>query len=179
MTSSTTTTAILSLPPELVLTIGDFLPRDCILALKLTNRYFNYCLPLPKMSKANEYAECARLFSLSHLSRDPSRRRCILCKAMQDLRFFDSTGTPKEVPAPVAEAAQRADFVPYPQGLCWKEAGGFLRIVRTGPKDKTGWASQKDVVCMHCGSVQGWNRCDCKCESCPRKPVRTYVHYVK
>lgn len=177
-TMASSTTAILSLPPELILSIGDYLPPDCILALKLTHRDFDYMLPPPPMRKHREGAECARLFSLSHLSRDSSRRRCILCKAIQDLRFFDATGTPAEVPASIVQAAQRIEHIPYPQGLCWKEAGRFLKIIRTGPGGRSGWTSQEDTVCMHCGSVQGWNKCDCKCGTCSRQLVRTYTHYL-
>jgi hypothetical protein len=176
-TMASTTTSILELPPELILVIGDYLPRDCILALKLTRRKFNGILLSPPLPKNMEPSECERLFTLSHESRDPTRRRCVRCKLIFDLKFFDSVGTPTEVPASVVQAAQRAESVSYPEGLCWKEAGSLLKIVYTGPGGKAGWTSQKDTWCMHCGSVQGWNKCNCNCNSCPRKTVRTYTHY--
>ena len=168
----------MNLPPELILNIGDFLPRDCILALKIAYRRFNEILPMRPLPKHEKPTDCERLLILSYLSRDPSRRRCRLCKVIYDISCFDSLSSPAEVPVSLVQNAQRADFVVYPKGLCQREVGRLLKIIFTGPGGRSGWTSQKDIWCMHCGSLQGWDKCNCNCDSCSCRPTRTYTQYI-
>jgi len=40
------------------------------------------------------------------------------------------------------------------------------------------WVSRKREMCMHCGVVRGWAACDCRCDSCGVRTVRTYTRYL-
>jgi hypothetical protein len=31
---------------------------------------------------------------------------------------------------------------------------------------------------MHCGAIRGWGDCDCRCDSCGIRIVRTYTRYL-
>lgn len=170
-------TSMSDLPAELFLNMSEFLTRECILALKLSNSGFNRLLRMPLKdaeAELRDRPDCERLLILSLLSRDPSRRRCNLCKKIYDRKFFTSKNAPDEVPAHVL-----VNDVRYPPGLCHRETGRLMKVFNTGPGGRKGWATRKDAWCMCCGDIEGWHgKCDCRCSICPKWPVRTYTQYV-
>lgn len=59
------------------------------------------------------------------------------------------------------------------------EAGGLpgaATVERTPPE---GWYCALEQMCYHCGAVRGWRACDCDCETCGVRSVRTYTRVVR
>jgi hypothetical protein len=176
-----TSTTLVNLPPELIYDISDYLPPDGVLALKLTHRNFNITLPLAPRLKNTALSDCARLairYYLSPLNPKPSHLRCILCKAVYPINLFKSSSSPACVPTSFTEDVQQADVVELPQRLCSWHVSRLARVVHTGPGGRNEWTSHMDNMCMHCGAIQSWAKCDCGCDSCAIRPVRTYTRYL-
>jgi hypothetical protein len=176
------TAPIVRLPPtELILDISDLLPPDAILALKLTHRRFNTILSLnPRLTMKNP-SRCERLAIIDHLKRpnaQPTHLRCVICKQKYSLSLFKSDGAPNEVPPSFTERAQEAEYVGLPKRVCLWELGRLMRIVNTGSQGIDRWITQKDVMCLCCGSIKSWNACDCDCATCLSAPVRMYTRYL-
>jgi hypothetical protein len=170
-----TRTSLTSLPPELILEIIDFLAPDAVLALKLTHRKFNDTLLFLLHLKHEPFSECAHLAIRTNLSQpksNPSHLRCILCKKVYPISLFGSS------PMPLEANAHQTDVVELPQKMCSWHVGRLVRIVDTGPGGRDEWTSDMGEMCMHCGAIQGWGRCDCDCDSCAIRLVRTYTRYL-
>lgn len=86
---------------------------------------------------------------------------------------------------------QNTEIIHLPPRFCAWHVGRLTRIVRLPPRDAStsrepaGWSSTLDQMCMHCGAVQGWNNkdkqstgCECGCQSCGMRKVRTYTRYL-
>jgi hypothetical protein len=176
-----TSASLLSLPPELIFAVGDFLPLDGILALKLTHRKFNETLLLTPRLKSKPISDCARLAIRTYLSRPnpkPSHIRCILCKAVYPISSFKSSSSPACMPISLGEGSQDVEVVELPQRLCSWHVSELARVIRTQPGGRNEWTSPINDMCMHCGAIQRWKDCDCSCDSCAIRPVRTYTRYL-
>ncbi|KAF1987980.1 hypothetical protein K402DRAFT_38307 [Aulographum hederae CBS 113979] len=40
---------------------------------------------------------------------------------------------------------------------------------------RPGWTRKKEQLCLHCGIVQSWGTCTCRCETCVAVEVQTYT----
>ncbi|KAH6625767.1 hypothetical protein C7974DRAFT_313150 [Boeremia exigua] len=113
--------SLLSLPPELILEVADYLPADSILALKFSHRILNYSLPLAPRLRNQTLSRCARLAVLSYLAKpslNPTHLRCILCKAVYPLRSFRSSSSPTCIPFSYDSNVGDTDVLELPQRLC-------------------------------------------------------------
>lgn len=174
-------TSLIDLPPELIYDISDFLPPDAILALKLTHRTLDATLPLAPRLKDAALSDCARLAIRTYLASpnpQPSHLRCILCKAVYPVNLFRSCSSPACVPVSFTEKTQQTDVVELPQMLCSWHVGRLARVIHTEPCGRNEWTSHMDEMCMHCGAIQSWKRCECACDSCATRLVRTYTRYL-
>jgi hypothetical protein len=175
------TLSLLDLPPELVLVIADHLPPDAVLALKLSHRILYYSLPLSARFKSLPLSHCARLAIRSHLSQPnpkPSHQRCVLCKAVYPLSSFKSSNSPACAPSPLGTDAQQTEIVELPHRLCAWHVGRLARIVHTEPRGRNEWISSSEEMCMHCGAIQAWTKCNCACDSCSVQTVTAYTRYL-
>jgi hypothetical protein len=175
-------TSLTSLPPELMLEISEFLAPDGILALKLTHRKFNETLPFSPQLKNTPFSDCAHLAIRNYLSRpnlNPSHLRCMFCKKVYPASLFRSSSSPACVPVSWEEDVEQTEVVELPQRLCSWHVGRLTQVIHT-ERDKgwNEWTSVMDEMCMHCGAIQGWAKCDCDCDSCAIRPVRTYTRYL-
>lgn len=168
-----------SLPPELILCIRDYLPPDGILALKLTNRPLFNTLPLDSCSVRGPLSGCARLAVRAYLSKpnpSPSHLRCILCKSIYPANMFESSNSPAVAPTLVSNAEQ-TDVLELPERLCLWHVGRFARAIPNSSEGSNKWVCTVDKMCMHCGNIQGWAKCSCRCDSCPFRVVKSYTRY--
>lgn len=175
------TLSILNLPPELILEIADYLPPDGILALKFSHRVFNFSLPLAPRLKNRTLSRCAHLAIRSYLSQPnpkPTHLRCILCKATYPLSSFRSSNSPACAPLSLTADVEQTEVVELPQRLCAWHVGRLARIVHTEPGGRNEWVSSAEEMCMHCGAIQSWAKCDCACDSCSVRPVTAYTRYL-
>jgi hypothetical protein len=174
--------SLINLPPELILDISDHLPVDAIVALQLTHRKFKKILPVPPRLKNTTLSDCALLAIRAYLlptNPKPSHLRCILCKAVYPLTMFRSSSNPAFTPnSSVADAHHQTEVVELPPRMCSWHVGRLARIIHTESSGKNEWVSHMDVMCMHCGAVQRWEKCDCRCDSCSTRSVRTYTRYL-
>ncbi|KAH3944781.1 hypothetical protein HBI56_150320 [Parastagonospora nodorum] len=173
--------SLVNLPLELIYDISDFLPPDAVLALKLTHRNFNSILPLDSKLNKTPLSDCARLATRTYLSKpspEPSHLRCILCKTVYPVNLFKSSSSPACIPTSFTEDVQQTDVVELPQRLCSWHVSRLVQVVHTGPGGRNQWTSHMEDMCMHCGAIQAWTKCDCRCDSCPIRPVRTYTRYL-
>lgn len=187
---------LLSLPPELLLSIADHLAPDAVLSLHLTHPTFSRTLPpLPRL-RAADLPRCARLAIRAHLAPTPSphdpdpdpapspHRRCALCKALYPAPLFGSASSPACLPPRDAGGrARAAEVVRLPDGVCAWHVGRLTRVVRTGggageEARRNEWVGRVSRMCMHCGVVEGWARCGCGCRSCGWREARTYTRYL-
>jgi hypothetical protein len=171
------------LPTELILEITNFLAPDGVLALKLSHRKFNDTLPFLPGLKHEPFSECAHLAirtCLSQPNSNPSHLRCILCKRVYPISLFGSSSIPAPacVFMPIAANVHRTNVLELPQRMCSWHVGRLVQIIDAGPSGGNEWTSHMGEMCMHCGAVQGWGRCDCDCGSCAIRPVRTYTLYL-
>lgn len=172
--------SLLNLPPELILEIADHLPVDGILALKLTHRILNYSLPITPRLRNRTLSQCARLALRNYLAKpvlNPTHLRCILCKAVYPLKTFQSTSSPACASSNEANVDD-VDVVELPQRLCAWHVGRLARIVHTEPGGRNEWVDSSEEMCMHCGSIQAWAKCDCRCDSCSVRTVTAYTRYL-
>lgn len=99
------------------------------------------------------------------------------------------------------------DVVELPQRVCCWHVGRLTRVVREdkhpvpvkgeavknqdaesvetgdamakrGTRPLT-WVSRIEQLCMHCGAIQAWRSCRCRCQSCSLRPARTYTRYAE
>lgn len=175
------TSSLLSLPPELILEVADYLPPDGILALKFSHRVLNYSLPLAPRLRNRTLTRCARLAVRSYLAKptpNPTHLRCILCKSVYPLKSFQSSSSPACAPVCFAADVEYTEVVELPQRLCAWHVGRLARIVHTEPGGKNEWVDSSEEMCMHCGAIQSWAKCDCKCDSCSFRAVTAYTRYL-
>jgi len=173
--------SLLNLPPELILEIAHYLPADGILALKFTHRVLNYSLPLAPLLRKQTLSRCARLAVRGYLTKptpNPTHQRCLLCKAVYPLKSFRSASSPACAPLSLSNGSEQTEVVELPQRLCAWHVGRLARIVHTEPGGRNEWIDSMEEMCMHCGAVQSWSKCDCKCESCPVRAVTAYTRYL-
>ncbi|KAH8704576.1 hypothetical protein GQ44DRAFT_716539 [Phaeosphaeriaceae sp. PMI808] len=173
-----TNTSLLALPPELLIIVSDYLPLDGILALKLTHRLLNATLPLPRN---RDMSNCAYLAIRTYLSRpeqSSSHRRCILCKKLYPISIFQSSNSPACLLIAPRGVSQQLDVVELPQRLCSWHIGRLARVIDTGTEGRNEWSTQMDDMCIHCGGIQRWAKCDCDCSTCAFRSVRTYTRYL-
>lgn len=167
------------LPPELILEISDYLPLDGILALKLTDPSFNNVLPLAPRARNSTLSDCARLAIRTYLASplpEPSHMRCILCKAVYPIETFLPSSSPAY--SMFAQSAGQSRTGVLPGRICAWHVGSLARIVRTGPRGRNEWSSHMDRMCMHCGAIQRLEKCDCHCDSCSFRTLRTYTRFL-
>ncbi|KAH7063786.1 hypothetical protein BKA63DRAFT_369942, partial [Paraphoma chrysanthemicola] len=172
---------VTSLPPEIILQIADWLPPDAILSLELTHRNFNNTLSLGTRLKNTSISHCAQLAIRTYLKQsktESSHLRCVRCKKVYPLNVFKSSSSPACVPSSLTDDYQRIDIVELPQRFCAWHVSELALVLHTEPGERNEWISQMDIMCMHCGNVQGRVKCDCKCDSCAYRPVRTYTRYL-
>jgi hypothetical protein len=176
-----TAASLVTLPPELILNISDHLPADAIVALQLTHVKFYETLPIPRRLKGTSLSKCAHLAIRTYLS-PPSRRlshlRCIFCKAVYPVNMFRSSSSPACVPLSFVEVAPQTDVVELPQRMCSWHVSRLARIIHTEPGGRNEWTSHMEDICIHCGAIQHWEKCGCRCDSCHIRPVRTYTRYL-
>lgn len=171
----------LSLPPELILEIADYLPPDGILALKFTHPILNYSLPLASRLQNRTLTRCARLAVRSYLAkptRTPTHLRCILCKSVYPVKSFQSSSSPACAPLSFAAEVEDIEVVELPQRLCAWHVGRLVRVVRTELGGRNEWVDSSEQMCMHCGAIQSWAKCDCKCDSCSFRAVTAYTRHL-
>ncbi|KAJ4986097.1 hypothetical protein SVAN01_08361 [Stagonosporopsis vannaccii] len=176
-----TAVSLLNLPPELILEIAEYLPADGILALKFTHRVLNYSLPLTPLLQKRTLSRCARLAVRGYLAKptlNPTHQRCLLCKAVYPLKNFISSSSPACAPLSLANGVEQTEVVQLPQRLCAWHVGRLTRIVHTEPGGRNEWVGSSEEMCMHCGAVQSWAKCDCRCDSCPVRAVIAYTRYL-
>jgi hypothetical protein len=172
---------ILNLPPELILEIADHLPPDGIIALKLTHRILNGTLSLTTRLKNAALSTCARLAIRTYLLRPeprPTHVRCILCKAVYPSALFSSSSSPVCLSLSFSTDAPCSEVIELPQRFCSWHVSRLTRIVRTESGGRNEWVSSLGRMCMHCGSVQEWSHCNCNCDTCSVRIVRTYTRYL-
>ncbi|KAH7076165.1 hypothetical protein FB567DRAFT_414509, partial [Paraphoma chrysanthemicola] len=172
---------VTSLPPEVILEIADWLPPDAILALQLTHRNFNNTLSLETRLRNTTISHCAQLAIRTYLAQsktESTHLRCIRCKQVYPLSLFKSSSSPACVSSSLTDDHQRVDIVELPQRFCAWHVSELALIVHTKPGGRNEWTSQTDIMCMHCGNIQGRAKCDCRCDSCAYRPVRTYARYL-
>jgi hypothetical protein len=168
---------LLSLPPELVQAIGTYLPLDGKLALKLAHPHVYDAVRLEAEGKISD---CARLAIRSYLVRPfpvPTHYRCVLCKASYPEFMFAASRSPIRALQPLADINQDAEVFGLPPRTCCWHLGRMVRVVRTEPGGRNQWVSRVDLLCMHCGSVHYWDRCQCACDSCACWQVRIYTRF--
>jgi hypothetical protein len=173
---------LLRLPQELVLTVCAYLPLDGLLALKLSHSNFNHILSLDSQAQPeHKISACARLAIRTYLiSADPppTHMRCILCKAQYPMSMFFSSSSPICARGSLLQEDSEAEVLELPSRMCCWHASRLTRLVAAATDRKDGWVSSLELLCMHCGYVQGWKRCDCDCDSCAFRTVRTYTRFL-
>jgi hypothetical protein len=172
-------TSLLSLPPELILEVADYLPLDGTVALKLSHRILNCTLPLASRLRNQTPSHCARLAVRSYLAK-PSQThlRCVLCKAVYPLKSFQSSSSPTCRSSSPETNVEDIEVVKLPPRLCAWHIGRLVRIVRTKPGGRNEWVENREEMCMHCGAIQAWAKCDCKCDSCGFRDVTVYTRFL-
>ncbi|KAF2995586.1 hypothetical protein E8E13_004636 [Curvularia kusanoi] len=180
---ASSTFPLLSLPPELILTIADHLPIDAILALKLSHRILHSTLPVTPRLQNLTLSPCARLALRTYLAKpvsNPTHQRCLLCKAVYPLKSFHSSSSPVCSASLSFSGAdvQDPNILKLPQGLCTWHVGRLVRIVKTRPGGRNEWVASREDMCMHCGAIRGWKGCGCGCESCAVREVTAYTRFL-
>jgi hypothetical protein len=163
---------LIDLPVELVAEIGSFLALDALLAMKLTHPRLSLKTSLDaKVTKP--ISRCSHLSIREYLV-DPylaqPRQRCVLCKAVYPRSMFRSVDDGTDM--------LLADLLELPYRICLWHISSMTRLVQTKPGGKNGWVSQLETMCMHCGSIQSWNRCSCECDSCGLREIRTFTRFL-
>lgn len=173
--------SLLGLPFELLLEIQDYLPLDAILSLRLSHPVLNNALcALPRL-RNKTLTKCARFAIERYRERrdaNPSHLRCILCKDIYPINLFISSSSPVCLPLSFVNGAPRREVVELPPSYCAWHVGRLARVIRTGPGGRNEWTSDVKRMCMHDGCIQGWSNCNCDCDSCGYRMVRTYTRYL-
>lgn len=198
---------ILSLPPELLMGISDHLSLAAQAAFKLTCRQIYHSTLSINVNKLRKSSvdPCTQLAINSYLTFDHHRSRCLLCKQWYPTSMFadaSSSPTPSEE-ARQAEAILRRGsddlggpgMIESPPGACpWHKARlyrvidcahpTFMTVFAQIPalKNFSGsykWISTMEKLCYHCGTVKGWGKCECDCETCGARSVRSFTRLVR
>lgn len=133
-------------------------------------------------------------------------QRCALCGNTYPLRLFKSAASPacstqdfSSAQQPATDAVQTNDalaakrrgqpdwdVVEMPERVCCWHVGRLARVVRAEGEESTGrprgngrWVSRVEQMCTHCGAIQAWRQCRCRCQSCSVRPARTYTRYAE
>jgi hypothetical protein len=173
--------ALLDLPIELLLEIRDYLPPDAILSLKLTHAILNNALPILSQLRNKTLTNCAR-FAIDRYraapNEAPSHLRCILCKNVYPTKIFASSSSPACIPLSFRDDTPRPEVVELPPFYCSWHVSRLARIIRTESGGRNEWISDVKRMCMHGSCIQGWSECDCECDSCGYRMIRTYTRYL-
>ncbi|PVI06347.1 hypothetical protein DM02DRAFT_15322 [Periconia macrospinosa] len=175
------TPGLVALPQELLLEISRLLPADAILSLKLTHPVLNIALPPLPLLDETLLTECARLAIERLLTPSKSScvvKRCFICRRWYPSNMFTSSKSPMCASAPPTTETPIPEIVELPPFFCAWHVGRLTRVVQTGPGGRNKWASDLKRMCMHLGCIQGWEDCDCRCDSCGFTEVRTYTRYL-
>ncbi|KAH6851910.1 hypothetical protein B0T12DRAFT_170838 [Alternaria alternata] len=89
---------------------------------------------------------------------------------------FKSSNSP--ACAPMEHTNVPHDIIKLPPRVCFWHVGRFMRIISHEAGNKNGWVSHSDKMCMHCGDIQGWDKCECKCDSCSFWEVTVYNRHI-
>jgi hypothetical protein len=173
---------LLYLPEELLLAVCGYLPVDALLALKLAHSTFNNGLWVdPQSWPKHKISPCARLAISTYLTPpepSPTHKRCILCNAKYPTSMFCSSSSPICTPRSLIPQDSEVEVLVLPSRLCCWHASRLTRLVGATSDTADEWVSSLELLCMHCGSVQGWRRCDCDCDSCAFRTVCTYTRFL-
>lgn len=177
--------SLTTLPIEIIFEICDHLPLDGILSLTLTHIHFRTLLSSLPRAKHTTPSDCARLAIRAYLDSPltaASHQRCILCKKLYPLSMFTSASSPACRPLRSASAStspqHNREVIPLPHKMCAWHVARLARKVQTGPHGRNEWVSRMDVLCMHCGELQGSRCCGCECSNCSVAAVRTYTRFL-
>lgn len=173
---------ILFLPRELLFAICAYLPVDGLLALKLTHPIVHDRLRIdPQSWPEHKIPLCARLAIrtyLAPLNPAPTHEWCILCHAKYPTSMFCSSSSPICTRRSHIQPDSEVEVLELPPRLCCWHAGRLTRLVKNAPDRGDEWVSCLELMCMHCGSIQGWKKCDCDCDSCALRTVCTYTRFL-
>lgn len=151
------------------------------MALKFSHRILNYSLPLAPRLRNRSLTRCARLAARGYLAKptpNPTHLRCILCKSVYPLKSFRSSSSPACAPLSFAAESDNTEVLELPQRLCAWHVGRLARIIHTESGGRNEWVGSSEEMCMHCGAIQCWAKCDCSCDSCSFKTVTAYTRYL-
>jgi hypothetical protein len=173
---------ILSLPQELLYAICAYLPVDGLFALKLAHRTTNDSLRIdPQSWPKDKIPLCARLAIRTYLAPPdpaPEQEWCILCHKNYPTSMFCSSNSPLCTRRSLIQQDSEVEVIQLPPRMCCWHAGRLTRLVRNAPDREDEWVSCLELVCMHCGSVQGWRKCGCDCDSCAFRTICTYTRFL-
>lgn len=167
------------LPTELILDITDCLALDALLALKLTTSRFNNIIRLDPARWQAPLSRCAQRAVQNYMkpsSPKPTHQYCVICNATYPISMFSSSNSSACVSNTLI--GFHYDVVELPPNICSWHVGRFTRVVPTEAGGRNEWVSHTDKICMHCGDIQRWAGCACKCDSCSFWTVRTYTRYL-
>ena len=197
-------TTLLSLPPELLWKISEFLTPSARAAFKLTCRRVYVGTPSLDLNKS-AVDNCTYQAINGFLEFNKDQRRCILCKRRypNDL-FSDDNAKPN-----LEDERRQTDFIlrhsvdslggpgmiNSPPGCCGWHKSNLHRVIDASDANFVGvfasipaaqtlsgsykWTSKTETMCFHCGKVKAWTKCNCDCESCGESAVRTYTRLVR
>ena len=173
---------LLLLPQELISAICAYLPIDGLVALKLAHRIIHSRVHInPQSWSTNRISRCTRLAIRTHLAPPdpaPARKWCILCWNSYPASMFRSSSSPRCPRRSLVQQDSEVEVLELPPRMCCWHIGRLTRLVSNAPNGEDEWVSCFELVCMHCGSVQGWRKCDCDCDSCAFRTVRTYTRFL-
>jgi len=178
-TMSPTVMSLLNLPPELMLEIHDRLALDALLALKLTHPRFNQIISLDPRRWQTAPSHCSRRAIQTYLAPSTiqaSHRYCKICVATIPISMFDSSMSSACIQTALTNTSK--NIIELPPGICALHLSRLTRILHTRAKGSNEWVSNQSKLCMHCGNVQDWARCDCRCDSCTVGVVTTFTRYL-
>ncbi|KAF2112638.1 hypothetical protein BDV96DRAFT_153970 [Lophiotrema nucula] len=179
------TPKLLTLPPELLVEIADYLPVDGIVAFQLSQRYLNSLIKgTPKLSRNRPLTDCAgraiRTYLKPPSANNPPRLRCIVCRNYYPIAQFDASDSAAclSVPQFTTTTESLKEILEVPGRICSWHVGRFVRLRHTGPGGRNEWVSCIRQLCVHCGEIKGWVPCSCECESCGTRTLWTYTRYL-
>ncbi|KAF2270274.1 hypothetical protein CC78DRAFT_539508 [Lojkania enalia] len=176
---ATPSRSLLSLPPEILYEIADYLPPEGILALKLAHPVLHHTFLLPRFENTVP-SDCTRFAIREYLADKKSRTstiRCLLCKKTYPQSMF-STSESFACKQLYKSDGRLAEVIQYPKRVCSWHVGLLTRVIRANAGGRDEWTSTMGKWCMHCGRIRDWNECTCECNSCPVIPIRTYTRYM-
>ncbi|KAF2763471.1 hypothetical protein EJ05DRAFT_39776 [Pseudovirgaria hyperparasitica] len=186
--SSKPETSLLTLPPELLLIISEYLAFRDLLNFKLVCKQLNACTK--QVDKHDASKNCARRFhGLSNAADITSLRLCILCTPKVHLRpeAFNSSTSPAIIAAS-DRSGNSIDVVKLPMHVCSRHVSGLLTNVVTTTDDSRiipGWYSHIAKFCRHCQQIwhienRNKSKCTCNCKVCsPKEDIRVYTRYYR